>query len=136
MVQQAGRRRRSLESTRPRPSPKTTHAAAQPSLLQRIESLVAENAALRSDNATLVEEVHTLQASFKQIERALGPSPRRLSGGSANPRTALRRRRQSKPITRRARKPITDPLVLEKRRAALDKARKVLAAKRAASKAA
>jgi hypothetical protein len=86
-------------------------------LVEKAESVTIENKQLRS-------EVKRLQRELMAVQSALaGLAP----GG--------RRRTSDGTRARRTRRPITDPAVLERRRAALAKARQVRAAKRAAAKA-
>jgi hypothetical protein len=99
-------------------------------IVQRIDDLVAENASLRAANAELKTENTELKGLFGQIERSLGPVGRR------SPRVAATATRSSivrqKPRAAKKRARITNPGTIEKRRAALVKAREALAAKRAA----
>jgi hypothetical protein len=96
---------------------------------------VSANETLQRENQSLVEENRRLRGELVEIGSALG----RLTGG---PRTRRPRRAaevvealaEAKP--RRQRRPITDPVVLEKRRQALARARAARAERIAAARAA
>src|SRR2546423_9381113 len=98
-------------------------------LLSQVSELVNENQALVREN----RELHTIIARVTQAVQVVSSQPRgsrrRLqeSGGRA-----ARSRTNGHPRQRRR---ITDPASLERRRAALAKARQVLAERRAATKA-
>lgn len=96
-------------------------------VLSQVSQLVEENRALAREN----KELHTMLAKIGQTVQKLTIRPisstqRRVVAGEtiSTPRRGRRRQRQR----------ITDPAALERRRAALAKARQVLAAKRAAQK--
>ena len=97
-------------------------------LLSQVSELVNENQALAREN----KELHSIIARVTQAVQITSSRPRgnqrRLQepGGRVGSRTngGVRRRRR-----------ITDPASLERRRAALAKARQVLAERRAAEKA-
>ncbi len=90
--------------------------------LSRLRRLVEKAESVTIENKQLRTEVKRLQRELRAVQSALaGLAP----GG---------RRRAESARPRRARRPITDPAVLERRRAALEKARQVRAAKRAAAK--
>jgi len=98
-------------------------------LLSQVSELVNENQALAREN----KELHSIIARVTQAVQIVSSSPRgsrrRLNepGGrvaGSRPNGGVRRRRR-----------ITDPASLERRRAALAKARQVLAERRAAEKA-
>jgi len=114
---------RTTPSVPPQAPDRATIAAA------RIQALVAENARLRADAARLEGFIAT-------IRRALSGGGGRASGTaiSATPATAPRKPSAApeQPVRRR-RRATSDPAVLEKRRAALIKARSALAAKRKAA---
>ena len=118
------RRRRSTSQ------PTVTSGGALPAtLLTQVTELVNENQALVREN----KELHTIIARVTQAVQILSSQPRgsgrrlKESGGrAARPRT------NGHPRQRRR---ITDPASLERRRAALAKARQVLAERRAATKA-
>ena len=100
-------------------------------MVDQIAKIVAANDALRRENQELVAQNQHLQVQLREIGNALG----RLTGNG-------RRRRGRLPVQdiqttkpRRQRKPITDPQILEKRRAALARARQVRAERLAAAKA-
>ena len=88
-------------------------------LLSQVTGLVAENKQLTQENRELRAIVDRVSQAVK------GSSRRQSSGGGAG---------ADAPRQRRTRRKITDPATLERRRAALAKARKVLADRRAASK--
>jgi len=89
-----------------------------------VNQLVAENQALVREN----KELHSVLARVSQAVRGLRARPVTSSRATARPgRPAAKVRRQ--------RRRITDPATLERRRAALAKARQVLADRRASRKA-
>jgi hypothetical protein len=99
-------------------------------LLAQVSELVSENQALVREN----KELHTIIARVTQAVHVVSSAPRgsrrslqETAGRSTAPRPNGRRRQRRR---------ITDPASLERRRAALAKARQVLAEKRAAVKAA
>lgn len=93
------------------------------SLLSQVTELVAENKQLTHENRELRAIVDRVSQAVKGI------SSRRQSGGGTSTGSGVPKRQ------RRTRRKITDPATLERRRAALAKARKVLADRRAANKA-
>jgi len=93
-------------------------------LLSQVSALVTENLKLARENKELHSVLDTITQSVQRVGSAVGRSTRRVASASIR-RTAGRSR------TRRR---ITDPVALERRRAALAKARSVLAAKRASAK--
>jgi len=93
------------------------------SLLSQVTDLVAENKQLTQENRELRAIVDRVSQAVKAA------SSRRKSAAEAGSSTGGQVR------VRRTRRKITDPATLERRRAALAKARKVLADRRAASKA-
>jgi hypothetical protein len=112
-------RRRSTNGRRRRQQSGLTRTVA---LLSSVTSLVRDNEFLSRENnrlRSMIDEVG------KAIQRLTAPAPttrgRRKATATADGRPRKRRR-------------ITDPAVLERRRAGLAKARQVLAAKRAAAK--
>jgi hypothetical protein len=95
-------------------------------LVAGIESVVSENRALRA-------RVAELEGFIAAIERALsGRSAVASSPRAVDPVATLRRRRRPATIVKASRAN-SDPTLLEKRRAAMAKARAALAAKRAAA---
>jgi hypothetical protein len=99
-------------------------------LLAQVTELVSENQALVREN----RELHTIIARVTKAVDVVSSAPRAprrslqdTAGRGAAPRPNGRRRQRRR---------ITDPASLERRRAALAKARQVLAEKRAAVKAA
>lgn len=92
------------------------------SLLGQVTDLVAENKQLTQENRELRAIVDRVSQAVK------GRSSRRLSAAGGGSEAGPTRQR-------RTRRKITDPATLERRRAALAKARKVLADRRAARKA-
>jgi hypothetical protein len=98
-------------------------------LLSQVTELVNENQALVREN----KELHTIIARVTQAVQVISSRPRgnrqrlqETGGRAAAPRTNGHRRQRRR---------ITDPASLERRRAALAKARQVLAERRAATKA-
>src|SRR5690242_19565493 len=102
------------------------------SVVGQITQLVAANESLKRENAELLALNEQLRAQLDQIGSALGSlangSRRRGGRGAAQPFTLA----DAKP--KRTRKPITDPEQLERRRAALAKARAARAEKLAAAR--
>lgn len=99
-------------------------------LLAQVTELVSENQALVREN----RELHVVIARVTQAVNVVSSAPRagrRRLQDTAGQGAAPRRNGH-----RRQRRRITDPASLERRRAALAKARAVLAEKRAAEKAA
>jgi hypothetical protein len=109
---------------RGRPTQSVNGSAA--GLLSQVSALVTENLKLARENKELHSVLDTITQSVQRVGSAIGRSSRGI--------------RIQSPITRRTsgrkrtRRRITDPLALERRRAALAKARQVLAAKRAAAR--
>jgi hypothetical protein len=126
-----GRKRRKRTSKRAR---RPAGEAKGSPIVQRIDKLVAENASLQAANAELKTENTELMGLLGQIERSLGPTGRRSSrvAGTATRSSIVRQ----KPRAAKKRAQITNPGTVEKRRAALVKAREALAAKRAAKRSA
>ena len=98
-------------------------------LLAQVTELVSENQALVREN----RELHVVIARVTKAVEVMSSAPRagrrslqETAGRGGAPRTNGRRRQRRR---------ITDPASLERRRAALAKARQVLAEKRAAEKA-
>jgi hypothetical protein len=96
-------------------------------LLAQVTELVSENQALVREN----KELHTIIARVTQVVSSGPRGSRRSLQETAGRPTAPRGNGH-----RRQRRRITDPASLERRRAALAKARQVLAERRAAVKAA
>ena len=94
------------------------------SLLSQVTDLVAENKQLTEENRELRAIVDRVSQAVKGVSSRRQSTGGGTSAGSGEP---VRKRR--------TRRKITDPATLERRRAALAKARKVLADRRAASKA-
>jgi hypothetical protein len=99
-------------------------------LLAQVTELVSENQALAREN----RELHVIIARVTKAVDVVSSAPRagRRSLQEATGRVGASRRNGH----RRQRRRITDPASLERRRAALAKARQVLAERRAAVKAA
>ncbi len=96
-------------------------------LLSQVSELVNENQALVREN----KELHTIIARVTQAVHVVSSAPR-------SNRRSLQVGRAAAPKANghpRQRRRITDPASLERRRAALAKARQVLAERRAAEKA-
>jgi hypothetical protein len=102
------------------------------SVVSQITQLVAANEALKRENAELLALNEQLRAQLDQIGTALGGltngSRRRGGRGAVQPFSLA----EAKP--KRTRKPITDPAQIERRRAALAKARAARAEKLAAAR--
>ncbi|MHB8508942.1 MAG: hypothetical protein ACYDGR_09890 [Candidatus Dormibacteria bacterium] len=128
-----GRRRRKVAETVATSAPAAAEAPRDSRLLLRVTQLVTENKSLRVEN----EKLRTL---LGRIEHALGTESigrRRQPEAAAvvePAATARGRATATKAKAKRPRPVVTDPAVLAKREAALEKARKALAAKRAAAK--
>lgn len=102
-------------------------------IVGQISQIVAANQLLQRENKELQGENERLKAQLREIGDALNVltgSPRQRRG-----RRAAEVLVQSAP-PRRTRKPITDPVILEKRRQALARARAARAEKLAAARAA
>jgi hypothetical protein len=105
-----------------------TTGGSPTTLLAQVTELVSENQALVREN----RELHTIIARVTKAVDVVSSAPRagrrslqEAVGGVGAPRRNGRRRQRRR---------ITDPASLERRRAALAKARQVLAEKRAAEK--
>jgi hypothetical protein len=121
MPRTSGRRRRRR---------KTTGAAGNglaASLLSQVSQLVNENEALSREN----RELHSVLSGIADSAQSLRTRSVSSAGGR---RPRGRPAGQVSANGRRRRRRITDPATLAKRRAGLAKARRVLAAKRAAAK--
>ena len=94
-------------------------------LLSQVSALVTENLKLARENKELHNVLDTITQSVQKVGSGIGRSSRRIRIPSPS---------IGRPSGRRTRRRITDPLALERRRAALAKARQVLAAKRASAK--
>ena len=112
---------------------KTTSAAAETDrgLLDGVKSLVERNAVLEAENKRL-------RTLLDEISRSLRTTPpARATATAASATDAPRRRgrpRKNPEAPVKVRRKITDPVVLEKRRSALAKARAVRAERLAAAK--
>ena len=109
---------------RGRPTQSANGSAA--GLLSQVSALVTENLKLARENKELHSVLDGITASVQRFGSTIVRSSRRIripapSIGRPSGRRRTRRR-------------ITDPAALERRRAALAKARQVLAAKRAAAR--
>jgi hypothetical protein len=141
----AGRRGKSQsQNGRRRGRPPAASASAPPAATNSsfgsadAQAVLTRVAQLVQENQTLIRENNELKSTLAQIAEATQmsmPSPPSSSDGQSEtasapstPSTGNGRRR------RRRRGRISDPTTLERRRAALAKAREVLAAKRAAAK--
>ena len=98
-------------------------------LLSQVSELVNENQALAREN----KELHSIIARVTQAVQIVSSSPRGSQRRLEQPGGRVARSRPNG--GRRQRRRITDPASLERRRAALAKARQVLAERRAAQKA-
>jgi hypothetical protein len=109
---------------RGRPTQGVNGSAAR--LLSQVSALVTENLKLARENKELHSVLDGISQSVQRFGTALGRSSRRI-------RVQLPSIRRTSGRSRTRRR-ITDPAALERRRAALAKARQVLAAKRAAAR--
>jgi len=100
-------------------------------IVDQIGQIVAANETLQRENRDLAAENERLRRQLGEIGTALG----RLTGGRRG-RGGRRAEAVEAAPPRRARRPITDPEVLEKRRQALAKARAARAERLAAARAA
>ena len=98
-------------------------------LLSQVSELVNQNQALAREN----KELHSIIARVTQAVQVVSSSPRGSRRRLDEPGGRVARSRPNG--GRRQRRRITDPASLERRRAALAKARQVLAERRAAEKA-
>ena len=98
-------------------------------LLSQVSELVNQNQALAREN----KELHSIIARVTQAVQIVSSSPRGSRRRLDEPGGRVTRSRPNG--GRRQRRRITDPASLERRRAALAKARQVLAERRAAEKA-
>src|ERR1041385_1475088 len=123
---------RGIPNTATRGRRSTRARSAANSVVGQVTQLVAANETLKRENAELLALNEQLRAQLDQIGSALGvlPSGRGPRGGrgAAQPFTLA----DVKP--KRTRKPITDPEQIERRRAALAKARAARAEKLAAAR--
>ena len=117
-------RRTTRRRGRKRGTPTQSVNGSAAGLLSQVTALVTENLKLARENKELHSVLDTITQSVQRVGSAVGRSTRRVASASIR-RTAGKGR-----IRRR----ITDPAALERRRAALAKARQVLAAKRASAK--
>src|SRR5256885_9268642 len=134
-------RRRSggARSMNPRRSPTagSSHGARQPAeqvvaeLEPMISALIKENRDLHRQIDKLSKQ--SLGAGSAAAERALRSLERRVRGSLDEPPATGRRRSAGAASTPRARRKVTDPELLERRRQALAKAREARAAKRAST---
>ncbi len=120
MARRTTRRRRQ----RGRPTQSANGSAA--GLLSQVSALVTENLKLARENKELHSVLDGISQSVQRFGSAVGRSSRRI-------RVQLPSIRRTSGRSRTRRR-ITDPAALERRRAALAKARQVLAAKRAAAR--
>jgi len=113
---------------------RSTAATSTSAVVDHISQIVSANEALQRENGELRSEVERLRTELMEIGAALG----RLSGGPRGGRgrrgVALAALTVVQAEPHRQRKPITDPEQLERRRAALAKARAARAKKLAAAR--
>ena len=96
-----------------------------------VSALIKENRELQRQIERLNKQ--PLGAASGTVERALRSLERRISGSLDGETTTGRRRSAGATSTSRARRKVTDPELLERRRQALAKARQARAAKRASA---
>src|SRR5258708_7172698 len=139
-----GRRRQSVATpTRRRGRPRTTFRAEAPaengvassSLVDKVQTLVAANAALTRENGELKALLDRIEGALRSggtARRASGTAARRVTGTTRRAATGRRAAASAAstattaaaaPARRRRRRVITDPGTLAKTRAALAKAR-------------
>jgi hypothetical protein len=134
----AAQRRRTTDSTSdgtPRRSrrPRASGTDLLATLAEQVEQLIKENRQLKRALAT-AEKVQGPGAGLGQAAKVLSGLERRIGRALTAATTGGRRRASSAtPSTRRPRRKVTDPEVLERRRASLAKARAARAAKREAA---
>ena len=119
-------RRTTKRRGRKRGSPTQSANGSAAGLLSQVSALVADNLKLARENKELHSVLDGITQSVQRFGSAVGRTSRRIripSPSIGRPSGGRRTRRR-----------ITDPLALERRRAALAKARQVLAAKRAAAR--
>jgi hypothetical protein len=108
-------------------------------LLSGVRELVERNAELEAENRRLRQLLDEISRSLKAPgPAASGDTTRRRGRPAKDPAAEERPRRgrpRTKPAPARPRRKITDPVVLEQRRAALTKARAVRAERLAAARA-
>jgi|ERR1041385_2748875 hypothetical protein len=102
------------------------------SVVSQITQLVSANETLKRENADLLAANARLQSQLAEIGSALGSL---TNGTRRRGRGAVQQFPLADTKPRRARKPITDPAQMERRRAALTKARAARAEKLAAARA-
>jgi hypothetical protein len=93
-------------------------------LLSQVSALVAENIKLARENKELHSVIDGIGQSVQRVGSVISRSGRGITAAASRRASGLSRTRRR----------ITDPVALERRRAALAKARSVLAAKRAAAR--
>jgi hypothetical protein len=108
-----------------RPRKKAATAAETTGIMEGLNRILAENESLRREN-------DRLNGLLAQIEQRLHGTARRGRPAKSATATSAPAAAPKRVVRRRAR--ITDPIALEKRRAALTKARAARAAKLAAAK--
>src|SRR3989440_10019890 len=122
-------RRTSSRRRRGRPPGGSTATNGSPkALLSQLTDLVEQNEALTRENRELQSIVSRVSDAVGRLSSGRGRATRQSRRGSASTQPQANGRR-------RKRRRITDPATLERRRAALAKARQVLADKRASKKA-
>jgi hypothetical protein len=118
----------------------TTRSESDRSLLTGVRGLVERNALLEAENRRLRQLLDEISRSLKAPVATGADAPKRrgrpprvmVDAASETPRRRGRPRKN--PVPQKVRRKITDPVVLEKRRAALTKARAVRAERLAAAR--
>jgi hypothetical protein len=128
----AGSRNTNARGSSSAGSSRGAHQPAQ-QLLAELEPMIS---ALINENRHLHRQIdklsrQTVGAASETVERTLRSIERRISGSLDGETTTGRRRSVRVTSTTQARRKVTDPQLLERRRQALAKAREVRAAKRA-----
>jgi len=105
-----------------------TRSDSAQALVASLNVVVEENKTLAAENTRLKQ---VLEQIAKMLARASAAGMALVDAGPAAPPSRGRAQRRGRPARRR-RAPVTNPESLERRRAALARAREALAAKRAA----
>src|SRR5437588_10439719 len=108
------RTRRTATTTR-RPRTTQAHDGAAAKLISNLNEVIAENAALRKQNERLQALLARIGGLVADVAAASSTNGRRTRGRRS---TAAAASTATAAPARRQRRPITDPVVLEKRRAA------------------
>ncbi|HEV1996882.1 MAG TPA: hypothetical protein VGR61_01975 [Candidatus Dormibacteraeota bacterium] len=121
-------------------TPRVSTADTDRGLLNGVRGLVERNAELEAENRRLRQLLDEISRSLKvqpatptgEATRRRGRPPKAVDPAGDAPRRRGRPRKSEAPV--KVRRKITDPVVLERRRAALTKARAVRAERLAAAR--